>query len=387
MISAKLKQYATEPAPDATTACTCPETGNAWSYSVVPGLEYYGAECTYGVLNLGRSATNKCTRARADLATLPTAPDRTYFAEAPFRGSYEEGVSQKDIAAIYYKRFSQAAVTYEYPLSAFRWFYDILNYQRAFVTGERRPYDPPAAQRALDEEVFPSFCAFPSDACPDTSPCSRFVSVDPEGDQCRAWAAREPARADAVKVEYCHRPTSVANKECQCINAIFDPYYLLFKQDLAAPDGCWYAPCANTTEYLVPSTEALEAPCPDVCGIILKNYNIGKESNIKYTADAVATIACLRSTDAATSPSPTGGFFGGGAEGFFAAATSPAYLPYTIAAAAVVGLILLVALGYAIKRSTSRGSSPRASSAPQAPTTPAPSGTPRAPPAAAPRSG
>lgn len=243
-----------------------------------------------------------------------------FFSESPINARYVNtlGLSENiTYLSSNYKQMNQIPVTCNYDLDSFQTFEDILKFQRAFIT-TASAYNPQEGSQILNTEIMPSFCSIPSSNCPldplkpgesvTLFSCSRFTSTDTEGDMCRTWEEEYPTLADQVKIEFCSQPNAFNSSECACINKLYNEEYRALKKNVNAPDSCWYIPCANSTQFLITSTEILPEPntsCPDTCGVIINNYDT---STVNFSTSQIL-VDCVKgaSTYVPTpSPSPTG---------------------------------------------------------------------------------
>ena len=230
--------------------------------------------------------------------------DLTFFNPKSITQWYEINNTSVDIDVVNrYKNYNQTPVSCSYSLDDFQTFGDIMIYQNTFI-GLSSAYEVERATATLNDDIFPYFCSLPSLDCPldplkpgenvTQTTCSRFTSLDPEGDLCRSWAAQFPDKADQIKVQYCHQPSNIDRSECACINKAYSPLYRAFKKDVNAPDSCWYTPCANGSLFLQTSSELAVPECPDVCGLIINN--IGNAETIDLS-DADIYIDCVKGED------------------------------------------------------------------------------------------
>jgi len=85
--------------------------------------------------------------------------------------------------------------------------------------------------------------------------CSNFVDTGTAGQLCRAWATANPDLANTAYQNYCLNSNT---PDCSCVNRALNSAYESIKSTLgdtvnAFNDGCWYAPCASSGLYLIPS--------------------------------------------------------------------------------------------------------------------------------------
>jgi hypothetical protein len=200
----------------------------------------------------------------------------------------------------------QYPVTCSYPLSSFADVNNVQTFYQSFLTDKNASTNN-YNFNVYNEYIMPYFCSFESNECPVDpfktdgsvlSSCSNFISTSTGGTFCRVWSASNEDLADQVKQAYCAQRLTA--NECLCINKLYDPNYYILKQDIMAPDFCWYSPCSNSSQYLVPKYEQKVDSCPDVCGIILNTYNYNDSSVIIDLSNANISIDCSRSVDSAT---------------------------------------------------------------------------------------
>jgi hypothetical protein len=217
-------------------------------------------------------------------------PDLTFFNTKPLNRWFANGTNDYNVSQevkLTYKNFNETSVSCSYPLESFKTFGDIMNYQNAF-TAFPSAFDIEVSTATLNQEIMPYFCSLPSTDCSidplkpgenvHQTHCSRFTSLDPEGTLCRTWAAEYPEESDVVQINYCHQPENLESSECACINKAYSPLYRAMKKDVNAPDSCWWDPCANASQFLVPSTELTVTHCQDVCTTVIANYGRNVET-------------------------------------------------------------------------------------------------------------
>lgn len=136
-------------------------------------------------------------------------------------------------------------------------------------------------------EIKKNFCYSFSKKCPidpETNKpfekCSRFISLDDEGEKCREWVVSQPIRvSDIHKKDFCHKNPNL--KECQCLNRHLNDDYKNVKKYLHTEDYCWYLPCASGP-YLKQENIQLNKKCSNICQIIIetnKNHNVKIDEN------------------------------------------------------------------------------------------------------------
>lgn len=198
--------------------------------------------------------------------------------------------------------FEETEIACSYNLSDFQTFGSILQYQRTFQASDHRTNRTELVNDILNNQILPYFCSLESYDCPldplsnpsnpsNLASCSRFISTDPEGDICRSWAASYPEQADSIKTFYCHQPENIYASECACVNKLYYPLYQTVKRDISAPDLCFWFPCSNTSQFIVPSVETPNnVECPSLCGLIINNFN---GADIVFDEEAEIYVNCL----------------------------------------------------------------------------------------------
>jgi hypothetical protein len=115
-------------------------------------------------------------------------------------------------------------------------------------------------------KIMPNFCTMQTTTCPidittgqPMTSCSNFVSPGQSTQICRSWVNCEPELSDQVKNQYCSENNTA---DCKCINRNQNSLYNSLNSALSdVPDSCWWAPCADTVPFLVP-TDMLNENCP-----------------------------------------------------------------------------------------------------------------------------
>lgn len=292
-VSAIKKQNFNDPFNDGAVydSSGCPE--NFWAYDFIsPNFVSIFADTI-------------CTEQKPEVCPVlnKTPSTLNFFDQKPLSRWYDTFRGTGSNVGIKYKNFNSTPVNCSYPLSSFQTFGDIVNYQNnfeAFPSAEEKAF----AQETLNNDILPYFCSLPSLDCPldplrpgesvTQTRCSRFTSIDPEGDICRQWAAEFPNLADQVKVQFCHQSENLHTSECACINKAYDPLYRTAKKSVEVPDFCWWTPCANASQFLIPASEKQVTECPDVCGIIINNYTNATEIDL---SNANIYIDCTKGVE------------------------------------------------------------------------------------------
>ena len=165
------------------------------------------------------------------------------------------------------------------------------------------------------EDIMPFVCTQQSDKCPidpmtgnPMERCSNMIAVDDTGSLCRQWEVKNPIPANAAKDSYCKDHNT---PDCACINRSSNQVYRLIKGgDPSFPDACWYAPCANSSTYLVPSSMA-NPSCPSNTCQIVNNIvsnsgtDISEDKIREYTTCIIGSSGSLGSTSGITPVTPT----------------------------------------------------------------------------------
>jgi hypothetical protein len=143
------------------------------------------------------------------------------------------------------------------------------------------------AKFGVNNDVEARYCTQRVNTCPnDLNSCSRLMSIGEGGDLCRSWFEKQPASIkDATIQNYCLRNDT---DDCKCVNRFNKQSYISMKGAKGINDGCWYIPCSNKSNYLVPSH--LQNPtCPDkMCDIL---FEFGKTENVSFD-DVKNDITC-----------------------------------------------------------------------------------------------
>lgn len=180
--------------------------------------------------------------------------------------------------------------------------------------------DPTAVQTLMDETpdgVLATICNRRSSACPPgllnpttnlpATSCSQMIATDTLGQQCQAWIARVGAQANGTMTTYCDSNTTY---DCACITPQNLPYWssifgsLQSLTSTSIPNqgnrGCFFLPCTNPTEYLVPTTYLTPSACPVNC-IDLFQFWGNVDSNI-----SLGSIQSTFNCSSTTTTGPTG---------------------------------------------------------------------------------
>lgn len=135
------------------------------------------------------------------------------------------------------------------------------DYERGIFTGTPITYANPGA---VCGEIVADWCYKPD---PDDS--QRRIRMITNA-KCREWAANDPFANNAKMLTYClNNPTDGA---CKCVNredkdsADYDTYMKIY--NLVSPQttnaGCWYPPCRDTINNLIPSQFLDPTGCPTI---------------------------------------------------------------------------------------------------------------------------
>ncbi len=162
-------------------------------------------------------------------------------------------------------------------------------------------------EEQYNEVIMPYFCSLKAtDSCPlsargtTEAQCSRLRANNEGGLLCREWAALNPDLAEDAMMEYCQKyPRS---QDCGCIGRENDPEYRALKQYAPENDGCWYAPCTQSQNYLIPA-DLRDPICPDnFCAEINRGFIEEQKNFIEYDAAQEATICPLTQPERPPSP-------------------------------------------------------------------------------------
>jgi hypothetical protein len=139
----------------------------------------------------------------------------------------------------------------------------------------------------VDNDVEARYCTQKVNTCPNKMvECSRLLSIGEGGDMCRSWFENQPvSMKDATIQNYCLRNDT---EDCKCVNRFNKQSYLSMKGAKGINDGCWYIPCSNKSNYLVPSH--LQNPkCPDkMCEIL---FQFGQTQKVSFD-DVKNDVTC-----------------------------------------------------------------------------------------------
>jgi len=122
-----------------------------------------------------------------------------------------------------------------------------------------------------------TLAATPSTTCPPNpttgapqTTCSTLKSTTEIGAYLRTWfGTLAPTVKDPVETTICaNHPTF---PECACMLRETDPNYTAIRDIQGLPEACWYTPCANSSDFLVPST-LMGATCPVTTCQTLTDY-------------------------------------------------------------------------------------------------------------------
>ena len=202
--------------------------------------------------------------------------------------------------------------------------YDVNNFQTgadvtAFLTGNvSNPWqNQSTVVSSYDSVLMPYFCGQQVTTCPvdpttaaAMPACSRFVSTANDGSAaaCQAWIAAglqgtqfTSANADATMTAYC---TKYNTPDCGCINRASSTAYQIGAAQQTGNDGCWFVPCKNPADYLIPSSVNTANPaikaCPSTCEVNVTN--IASNYGVNNIGPIEAQIACTFITNPPGSP-------------------------------------------------------------------------------------
>lgn len=322
---------------------TYPCQPNEWVFQVVSGGEnHFRQPPNYKIT--GGVIQNYCSSINPEVCPLinGTPPYDVNWRGAPTQSvEFTFGQVSSIGPQIY-----DPSVGCSYSTDQFQDYADIQTFSNTFITGPEAS-DPTQAKFVLDTAILPEFCLQDSFDCPydplrpgekiRLNRCSRFISVDREGEYCRQWSAQEPELSDEVKTAYCQQPVNAETSECACVNRTDNDIYQTLKVGVNAPDFCWYNPCANSSQYLVPSTIVPVDSCPDVCGVIVNTYN-NTGANLDFS-EAEIFVNCVKGIDVSGGSTGSTGSTGGSGP-VFNTSEYPWYVWFLL----VVGVIAVVLL-------------------------------------------
>jgi len=172
---------------------------------------------------------------------------------------------------------------------------DLETWNNNFIYGYAALSDQ--GKHVLNTILLPNYCNGSTTNCPSDpytmapmKSCSRFL--DTQNPVCGLWAVDHPDVADNVKEQWCYVNSDISGStyngpvECECITRQYNPVYQALNTGDPNEDHCWFIPCANPSFFLS-LNDSNYTECPDICGVIVKNYNeeaeiIGLEEAIKY---------------------------------------------------------------------------------------------------------
>lgn len=141
--------------------------------------------------------------------------------------------------------------------------------------------NPEEALNTLNTEILPYYCRGTTTDCPidpftgvQLEECSLFL--DTKSYICSEWSAVYPILADESKNYYCSQnPDAI---ECGCLLRDDNEIYKIATSsgDIEpGTDHCWFIPCSNPSFYLMTQEllNQIYEPCPDICGIVVRNFN------------------------------------------------------------------------------------------------------------------
>lgn len=108
--------------------------------------------------------------------------------------------------------------------------------------------------------------------------CSNFNDSGTAGQLCRQWAAANVPLADNAYNNYCD---IYDTPDCSCVNRRLNTVYESIKTSGLSNvnDNCWYLPCQDTSQYLVPSNISSQS-CPSaICQQVQAAINTSGQVN------------------------------------------------------------------------------------------------------------
>lgn len=155
---------------------------------------------------------------------------------------------------------SKPLVECNYNASTFS-YNDIIEYKRLFCTNDKCQDN-----KNYNEIIAPTFCYQQTGDCP-TNPstgnkwpeCPNILMpiIDKEnsGKECQNWSTNNPSISDQTMMNYCS--TRLSDPICNCINKDNSAVYNYINNGMQLSGNyspaCWYSPCFNSGNYLVPS--------------------------------------------------------------------------------------------------------------------------------------
>lgn len=188
-----------------------------------------------------------------------------------------------------------------YPAEAFTTTQQLQAFATAYTINTTNPIN----LAIYNEQLLPTFCLQQVTTCPPypnsdgvfsvPEKCARVVSTNPaDSTICQQWATNTQfeATVQAAMSGYCAQFLTSAGPtqpECDCIERSFIDLYRIIGQNNNFLDACWWLPCKNANQYLVPPQyiNAVEAGnCPsricqqvvEIVGNTSSNINVNVAS-------------------------------------------------------------------------------------------------------------
>lgn len=106
------------------------------------------------------------------------------------------------------------------------------------------------------KDMSAAYCIEHVSTCPTGGEeiCPRLLSVEADGEGCRAWKKAHPGEANRAMSYYCARNREAP--QCLCINRHLDPLYsrLRPRHNDDRMDAYWWKPCHQGSNYLIPES-------------------------------------------------------------------------------------------------------------------------------------
>jgi hypothetical protein len=269
-------------------------------------LDYFACPAINGINGTSKWQTNTTGSAAVDHFYSPTSK---YYQDI-------YGTGQDSLT----RTTRMNAVKCTYPLQTFQTIDDIDAFrnpqtQNHPITGQ--PYHQKwdnDVETQINTQIMPFFCAqpAPTGTCKSTlldpvtklpaQNCSRFMQSGKTGDACLAWALNDTTgKADAAMESYC---SSYNTPDCRCVKSSTDSEYNLIKTNFNGFNKrCFFLPCTDERNYLVPRA-VRTADCPEqICQQIVQCVNCGTA----YFDNISQKMGCEGGARVTNPTIPTGG--------------------------------------------------------------------------------
>ena len=150
------------------------------------------------------------------------------------------------------------------------------------------------------KKVASTFCSQPSTNCLNGTQCSRLKSTDEEGNFCRIfYNSLSEQEQESLAQNICFSNPNIP--DCSCYTRASNSDYSRLAISAPFKDSCWYVPCRDSFNNLIPK-DLKNPTCPaNVCQFILET---AKNRNVNI-AGIQSSIACqFEPTPPVTPPTP-----------------------------------------------------------------------------------